>query len=367
MPLILIIQRIGLNIYSSHKFNYPFKLSSRKQSIMIRKIEINGFKNLSDFEMSPRLLTIITGQNSTGKSSVLQSVFMMQRPAEASPYYLDYINQAFVSVRNRYQNSKNISIKFTTDKGECRVRWNEEVKSVFNHTDMPEIERDLFYLSANRIGAENVAANNPPGMISGAKGEALFSTLEREKSISVSEELVIYPDSITLSAQVNYWISEIIGIPMEIEVERRATQDVEVRYKSDGISGILPTQLGAGVSFLAKIVILCLRSKKGDVIMIENPEIHLYPLAQARLARFLAFIAASGRQLIIETHSNDMITKFRHAVYKKVISNNDVLFAYKGAPADHFLFMEPDVNGHLNIDFPDSFFDSTLKELMEMD
>lgn len=334
---------------------------------MIKKIEIDGFKNISELEMQLTPLTIITGQNSTGKSSVLQSVLLMQRMAEAYPFYAEYINLDFQSARNKYRNAKSIDIKFTTDKGICCIKWTEDHKTVSAYDNMPEIEKNLFYLSANRTGAENLAANNQGNLISGSKGEVLFSTLEREKSQPVATELARYRESLTLNSQVNYWLSYILGIPMEISVERRPTQDVEVRYKSDDIPEILPTQLGAGVSYLAKILIICLRSQKDDVIMMENPEIHLYPLAQSRLAEFLTYVAASGRQLIIETHSNDLITKIRHEVFKGKIPAEDVTVIYKGSVTEQFKELHLNRNGHFTADFPETFFDATLREMLEMD
>ena len=48
-------------------------------------------------------------------------------------------------------------------------------------------------------------------------------------------------------------------------------------------------------------------SDEESLIAIENPEIHLHPGAQARLCEFLARTANTGRQLLIETHSDHII------------------------------------------------------------
>ena len=103
-------------------------------------------------------------------------------------------------------------------------------------------------------------------------------------------ELIKDDSSYTLSAQVNYWLSYILDIPTELQTERRLDDVVEVQYKSDGLGNISPFQLGAGVSYLTKMLIMCLRAKKNDVILIENPEIHLHPASQAKVGEFLAFI-----------------------------------------------------------------------------
>jgi len=96
-------------------------------------------------------------------------------------------------------------------------------------------------------------------------------------------ELIKDDSSYTLSAQVNYWLSYILDIPTELQTERRLDDVVEVQYKSDGLGNISPFQLGAGVSYLTKMLIMCLRAKKNDVILIENPEIHLHPASRQRL------------------------------------------------------------------------------------
>lgn len=133
-------------------------------------------------------------------------------------------------------------------------------------------------------------------------------------------------NSFTLAAQLNYWQSYILGLKLELKTEKRNEQTVEVKYNSDNIPGILPTQLGAGVSYLAKVLILCLRSNPGDVVMIENPEIHLHPAAQSRLGDFFAFIANAGIQLIIETHCDHLINKLQYLVFKRHLMRNRLLY-----------------------------------------
>lgn len=334
---------------------------------MITRIEADGFKNLSNADLRLVPLTVITGRNSTGKSSLLQSILLSQVYTKVSPYFDNYFSIHFSNYRNKYTNARQITVKIHTEEGSASVQWEEE-KGKFERLEViPELEKQLFYLSANRIGPENVAKIYPDWLVSGPTGAALFGTFEREKAVPVADELIRDRNSTTLASQINWWLSYILDQKLEISSEKRPTNDVEVHFKSDGIPDILPMQLGAGVSYLAKILILCLRTKKGDVVMIENPEIHLYPLAQSRLAEFLVFIAASGRQLIIETHSNEILTKFRHQVFKGKIPPEDVTIFYKGDVTEPFITIGLDRNGRFDTDFPETFFDATLDELLDMD
>lgn len=334
---------------------------------MITRIEADGFKNLSNADLRLVPLTVITGRNSTGKSSLLQSILLSQANSKASPYYDTYLGIYFDNCRNKYTNARQITVKIHTEEVTASIQWEEDSLEIDCLKELPELEQQLFYLSANRIGPEDVAKIYPDTLVSGPTGAALFGTFEREKAVPVAEELIRDRNSTTLASQINWWLSYILDQKLEISSEKRPTNDVEVHFKSDGIPDILPMQLGAGVSYLAKILILCLRTNKGDVVMIENPEIHLYPLAQSRLAEFLAFIAASGRQLIIETHSNEILTKFRHQVFKGKIPPEDVTIFYKGGVTETFQTIGMDRNGRFDTDFPETFFDATLDELLDMD
>ena len=198
-------------------------------------------------------------------------------------------------------------------------------------------------------------------------GEYIVGSFEKEKSNPLMPELIKDDSSYTLSAQVNYWLSYILDIPTELQTERRLDDVVEVQYKSDGLGNISPFQLGAGVSYLTKMLIMCLRAKKNDVILIENPEIHLHPASQAKVGEFLAFIVRAGIQVIIETHCEHLIYKVGYEIYKKRFLKDDVTILYKEGIQNPFIVLGFKEDGKFTRDFPEGFFDATLAELLEME
>ena len=50
------------------------------------------------------------------------------------------------------------------------------------------------------------------------------------------------------------------------------------------------------------------------MIVLENPEIHLHPSAQAKLCEFLYFVSGNRRQLFIESHSDHVFNGFRAGI-----------------------------------------------------
>ena len=111
---------------------------------------------------------------------------------------------------------------------------------------------------------------------------------------------------------------------------------------------------------------MCLRAKRGDILMIENPEIHLHPKAQSKLGEFLTIIANAGVQLIIETHSEHVINKIQYQIFSRNFDNEKLAIYYKENARDNFERVEINENGRYSVDFPEGFFDASLGDLMEI-
>ncbi len=341
---------------------------------MIKRVEIEDFKCLHQEILEFKPLTIITGLNSTGKSSLIQAILLPQLyfGGIKSSLLIHVITSNFESLRNKYYNAKSVGVSLTIDSNKFSFFKNQEI-NFGTALSLDEIkkyqlkfEENLFYLSANRIGIEQYSRINTDYKV-GTNGEYLWGTFENEKSVPVIAELVKDENSSTLSAQVNYWLSKVLEINTELQSEKRLDETVEIRYHSDGLQNIPPLQLGAGVGYLTKILIMCLRAKKGDILIIENPEIHLHPASQAKVGEFLAFIANAGIQVIIETHCEHLIYKVGYEIYKKRFSFDKAVIFYKGGiqkPFEEIRFKE---DGKFVNDFPDGFFDATLAELLEME
>ena len=339
---------------------------------MIKHIRIEDYKCLHNESLDIKPLTIITGVNSAGKSSLIQSVLLPIRHSGKNGQVLlaNIVNLAFDVIRNKYYNAKNVRISIGIDGVNVTYQGTNEISLVFLPTEedggLPvDIEQNLYYLSANRIGAELHSRISPQFKI-GVAGEYVLGSFEKEKSNPLMPELIKDDSSYTLSTQVNYWLTYILGIQMELQTERRLDDVVEVQYKSDGLGNISPFQLGAGVSYLTKILVMCLRADKNDIILIENPEIHLHPASQARIGEFLTFVANAGIQVIIETHCEHLINKVGYEIYKKRFSKENVTILYKEGIQTPFMTIDFKEDGKFTRDFPEGFFDVTMAEIFEM-
>lgn len=115
-------------------------------------------------------------------------------------------------------------------------------------------------------------------------------------------------------------------------------------FGSDGISeNQPPRQFSAAVHQVFPIVTQLGLMKMGELIGIENPEVHLHPSLQIRITEMLLHHALSGRRIIIETHSDLVLRRVIRAILEEQIAQSQAQIYFVGltkaktvseAPAD---------------------------------
>ena len=89
-----------------------------------------------------------------------------------------------------------------------------------------------------------------------------------------------------------------------------------------------PVNVGFGFTYTLPVITAILSAKKGDLIIIENPESHLHPQGQAKLGELIARAANDGVQLIIESHSDHLFNGVRVAIKNGIVKTDDVSVFY---------------------------------------
>jgi predicted ATPase len=182
----------------------------------------------------------------------------------------------------------------------------------------------LHYLSAHRLGNQDLhVRNNDKYDLFGIYGEYVIDYFQHHKTEPLIEKLIKSPVSNTLETQVNYWLNRILHHSLRTEVVD-GTDKIKAEFTHFADRNIRSKNTGSGVSYIISIIISCLSSQPGDVIIIENPEIHLHPQAQSLMTDFFVFIANAGIQLIIETHSDHIFNGVRVQIFRKNIKKEDV-------------------------------------------
>ena len=203
-------------------------------------------------------------------------------------------------------------------------------------------------------------ANTPLGL----RGENTFWHLSQQAS---KRRYVLPEGSVgektSLIEATNSWIRNFFGEEFELKLGSQDQHGVSVSFGNQSLPHV-----GVGVSQLLPVLVICLTAKTGDIVLLEQPELHLHPALQQKLADFLLAMAGSGRQIIVETHSEYLITRLRlrtvedrdtAELFNIVFASND---PEKGTT---YTSTQVDENGSLDY-WPDGFFDEATSDLEKM-
>ena len=104
------------------------------------------------------------------------------------------------------------------------------------------------------------------------------------------------------------------GLFKNIDIKRLGTKDsdpFQVRIRALGPAANL-VDVGYGVSQILPVAVDCLTAERGQMLLMQQPEVHLHPRAQAQLGTFLGYMVKRRRnRFMIETHSDYLIDRVR--------------------------------------------------------
>ncbi|MBT6232587.1 MAG: AAA family ATPase, partial [Nitrosomonadales bacterium] len=120
-------------------------------------------------------------------------------------------------------------------------------------------------------------------------------------------------NTFTVREAFDWWI-KYFGLGSYFEVmnntEKPSQLDSYIR-PIDLDHSVSPASVGVGFSQIAPIILMCLTAEKNDVLIFEQPELHLHPALQQKLGDFFLQMSKLGIQIIIETHSDHILNRVR--------------------------------------------------------
>lgn len=210
-------------------------------------------------------------------------------------------------------------------------------------------------------GLYNIGFETIPKYV-GPTGAYFASVLLHENK---KERNYILPDGneiCTLSDALAAWMVH-LDIASSVYVDKRNSFGFSVsvenmeRVKSDIMN------VGIGTSQVLPVLISVLLSEPGEILIFEQPELHLHPYSQSRLADMFTEFCRCGRKIILETHSEYFLLRLRYHIVKENYSNE--------AAAVNFFQNDngtrvtcANISGFGNIEYPTDFRDET-QELLD--
>lgn len=358
---------------------------------MIEKLSLHNFKCFDDIEIPLNKLTLLAGTNGSGKSTIIQSILLLAQSYEGKTKINkinlmgNYIKLGFSNdIYYEYNNGEPlILISLTADNNEVTLRSHyESSKTVIQCECDGEFlgTENLFnnnfeYISAERISPEMVFSIFSNDENLGVHGENVMKYLNSYGTKPILEELCNIEIENTLISQLNYWLSKLFdGFILKYE-EILKSDTISLRFqevsRTDRSNEHRPINVGFGITYILPVLVALLKAKKGDLVILENPECHLHPKAQRIIGELIAMVAACGIQIIVETHSDHVLNGIRLSVKKNILKKEDtqILFVTRENVGTHFHtnVFAPNMlsNGDFDV-WPDGFFDEWDNALINL-
>jgi predicted ATPase len=317
---------------------------------MIKEIIIEGFKKFSSQKFEATPLTILTGKNGGGKTSLVHALLLMREIVKRNntivelngPYDLE------LGTLDDIENSDAPEqIRFSVvDDDSTIYSWelNGEPSALFANIrpaqdSFPPVfsngGRVFQYLSAERFGPRSIlgSAALPLELIDvGHRGQFSAQLLYALSSFKVVESRKC-PDNSSndaslLKFETEKWLSRIARtVQIDSEVFPGTTVTA-LRFRGEDGTWVRPPNMGFGVTYALPVVLAGLTAEEGGMLIVENPEAHLHPAGQSEMGRFLATVAASGVQVIIETHSDHVLNGVRRAIGEHGVLKTDAAIVH---------------------------------------
>jgi predicted ATPase len=372
---------------------------------MLTGIELHHFKCFEKLKLPLAPLTLLSGSNAAGKSSVLQSLVLLHQTMREHEWsgqlmlnggllqlgtVLDVVDKLTGrhGFRIRLDDDVDPSIAWSLDGARDGMSMDIAGFSVdgreidkpatFRHLvpvdcydlagSVPTRLRDLTYITAERLGPREVYAleDKETTRVVGPRGEHAVSVLYRGRDEIVDDGRVLADVPPTRLKQIEARMRQFFpGAGLEVQPVARANAVTLGLRTSDRTDFHRPVHVGFGLTQVLPIVVAAVSLAKGDILLVENPEVHLHPAGQALMGGFLAEIAAAGVQVIIETHSDHVLNGIRRAVRSKVISPEQTVlhfFRPRGDDLDQVVSPALDIMGNVDV-WPDGFFDQFDKDM----
>lgn len=209
-------------------------------------------------------------------------------------------------------------------------------------------------------GLYNIGFETIPKYV-GPTGSYFASVLLHENK---KEREYILPDRVercTLSDALAEWMIH-LNIASAVDVDKKNSFGFSVSIKNMEQVKSDIMNVGIGTSQVLPVLISVLLSELNEILIFEQPELHLHPYSQSRLADMFIEFCKHGRKIILETHSEYFLLRLRYHIIKEHYSQDATavnFFQNKGGTKVTFA----NVSGFGNIDYPEDFRDETQELL----
>lgn len=382
---------------------------------MISQIKIQNFKCFESLLLPLAPLTMLTGFNAAGKSTALQSLLLLAQALRNNGNKSKLsLNGPLVRLGTPAEvlNSGSGNIIFGIEDERTDIEWtmqaedraegislqikeieitNKNGKREYEGEGLNRLEKllpadadvevrqlvdqlgGIIFLSAIRMGTADVFPSpdepSPVHADVGVQGEFAPWWFQRSLDEAIDESRCHPSDtSLILRRQFNAWASQLFPDAQGNAIPIEKTNLIRLELRIGDIGDFRrPSNIGYGLTYAFPIIIAGLLAKAGQILIIDSPEAHLHPKGQSQIGHFLAQVANTGVQVIIESHSDHVLNGIRLAVRDQgILPDNVALHFFRPAgqvKENDAPVISPLIDKFGNLsEWPSGFFDQLEKD-----
>lgn len=311
------------------------------KDLRIRILELS-FANLNSLEQLVNILTVYESYISNYKCSIpATSQLQGSYHLKGNPFWL--------LDRDDEKRNNLTQLKYALDF--YNIFYTDIISKIFFVGPIRETPKGLY-----NIGFETV-----PKYV-GPTGSYFASVLLHENK---KEKIYILPsgkEKCTLSDALAEWMIH-LNVASAVDVDRKNSFGFSVSIENmDHIKSDI-MNVGIGTSQVLPVLISVLLSEPHEILIFEQPELHLHPYSQSRLADMFVEFCKQGRKIILETHSEYFLLRLRYHIVKNNYSKESAAINFFHNTGRTKVWTT-NISGLGNIEYPEDFRDET-QELLD--
>ncbi len=368
------------------------ELNLTDNPIRLTSLTIHNFKAFVDCAIQLAPLTIFIGENSAGKSSLLQVLLLMKQTQE-SPQ-----SKGVLNINSHYVQFQQIrEIIFGMPKEEAtfgfefgfadfKMGFGFKVPSRQHGVSLHELyfnEQKLSVPDATSL-VETLIKISTPAKFYSSPFFHFFKTLNYVRPIrpapqryyrlsgvepqwigTEAEDLADYLEANpAVKKQVRDWFVKSAKLAKNVKFKsmpKRGLMEITFIEPHTGLEIDL-SRLGFGYSQMLPLVVATFSEMR--TLIFEAPEIHLNSNLHGLLTDLFIEGANNGKQILVETHSEHVIYRIQRRVAEGKIAPQDVAIYYISRGKDGSTAKRLTITPEGEIpDWPDGFFDARMKDV----
>lgn len=336
---------------------------------MLEYLTIHNFKLHEDTNIDFGGLTLLTGINGMGKSTIIQALLLLRQSFQtqrlkkglnlrgdlvdlgiSGKLACQSVDSDKLTLKISFPKlSRHFSFTYPKDGMETYLPL-DDIEAEYDEIDINEEElifdmskqnlfsSDFQYISAFRFGpmptyGRDSAVVSQDRQISKVQGRCEYAVhfLYHFSNANIIKDLAL-PDAsgnynLQLGIQTELWL-QLISPHIHLNIEQFG-EDFKLNYKFDRDENLMTEEMSAvntgfGISYLLPIIVGILSARPGTLILIENPEAHVHPKGQSILMDLVARAVRVGIQIVMETHSDHIVNGALVNIKRRNITSDEI-------------------------------------------